>query len=69
MSRKKLRPMGEILLDIELILDEMVDGHGLQTGDILALIKTHIDVHLPHANEEYEEGGRPVFKYEYGGKL
>ena len=55
--------MGKILLDLELILDEMCIDHELQLGDVLSLIKSHIDIHLPDAIESYEEGGRPEFYY------
>lgn len=63
---KKLRPLGTILLDLEVLLEEMTDAHELQTGDILALVKSWIDIHAPHANEEYTDGTSPTFFY--GGK-
>lgn len=59
----KLRPMGKILLDMELLLEEMVDGHDLQRGDILALVDVWIQAHRPGAIEEYEDGTHPVMKY------
>lgn len=63
---KKIRPMGKILLDLETILDEICIDHDLQLGDILALIKSHIDIHLPDAVECYVDGGNP--EYYYGPK-
>lgn len=63
---KKLRPLGTILLDLEVLLEEMTDDHELQTGDILSLVKSWIDIHAPYANEEYTDGSKPEFFY--GGK-
>ena len=57
-----MRKIGNVLLDLEPLLDEMVDA-GLQTGDILALVKSHLDVHRPDAQEEYEDGTSPVYFY------
>lgn len=60
---KKMRPMGKILLDMELLLDELVIDHDLQMGDVLALIKNHLDVHNPDCIECYTEGGNPIYYY------
>lgn len=61
-----MRPSGDILLDMEVLLDELVDDHDLQIGDILSLINSHLIIHRPDAREEYEDGGHPV--YFYGSK-
>lgn len=63
MSKPKTRPLGNILLDLELLLDEMVDCHELQWGDILNLVRGHLEVHRPDAQEEYVSGGNPKFYY------
>ncbi len=56
--------MGEILLDLEGLMDEMVDDQGLQTGDILALIYSHLQIHRPDAFEVYDiDGTLPTFYY------
>lgn len=60
-----MRKIGNVLLDLEPILDEMCD-HGLQLGDILALVKSHIEIHRPDAIEEYLDGTHP--EYFYGPK-
>ena len=60
---KKIRPLGEILLDLEIHLEELTDDHELQTGDILNLIKGWIDVHRPGAHEQYIDGDTPIFYY------
>lgn len=61
---KKLRPMGELLLEMEELLDEMIEVHGLQWGDVLNLVHGHLEVHRPDAQEEYsEDGSNPIFFY------
>ena len=57
-----MRKIGNVLLDLEPLLDEMVD-QGLQLGDILALIKAHIEIHQPSAVEQYEDGTEPRYFY------
>lgn len=59
----KIRAFGEILLDMEKILDEMVDTHDVQMGDILNLVRGHLETHRPDCIEEYDDGGHPVFYY------
>lgn len=59
-----MRKLGDILLDLEVILDEMVDSHELQVGDILNLVYGHLVIHRPDAKEVYvSDGSSPVFKY------
>lgn len=55
--------MGEILLDMEKLLLEMVDSHDLQWGDILNLVLGYLMVHCPGAQEKYTKGGSPEFYY------
>lgn len=59
----KPRKVGDILLDLEVILDELIDSHELQFGDILNLVYGHLIVHRLDAQEEYTAGGHPVFWY------
>lgn len=61
--KKKLRPLGDILLDMEILLDEMVDDHDLQWGDVRALVMQHLRGHKPGAQEQYVDGGSPVDYY------
>ncbi len=58
-----MKPLGDTLLKLEKVLDKMVDVHGLQFGDILNLVKGHLEVHRPDAQEIYEDGSSPVFYY------
>ena len=59
----KLRPLGNILLDLEPILEEMIDAHDLQKSDVVALISGWIDAHRPGCIEVYEDGTSPVLFY------
>lgn len=59
---KKTRKVGDILLDLEILLDELCD-HGLQWGDILALVLSYLMGHRPDAREEYEDGTHPIYFY------
>lgn len=56
MSKRKVRPLGQILFDLEDVLLEMVD-HDLQWGDILGLVYGYLMVHAPDAREEYTDQG------------
>ena len=60
---KKIRPLGQITNDLELLLLEMVDDHRLQWGEILNIIRGYLEVHVPESQEQYEEGGSPIFYY------
>ena len=63
-KKKKIRTTGEILLDLELLMNELVYDQGLQTGDILSLVYSHLQVHCPSAFEVYtEDGTSPTFYY------
>jgi hypothetical protein len=63
MGKKKIRPLGDILLDLEVILDEMIDSHDLQWGDVRSLVMQHLKTHRPDAQEQYVSGGNPVDYY------
>ena len=63
MAKRKIRPYGEILLELEEKLDEMIDDHGVQAGDILNGVYGHLESHRPDCFEEYEDGGCPTFYY------
>lgn len=61
--KKRIRPLGDILLDHEKLMLEMTEDHGLQWGDILNLVRGYLEVHCPGAQEHYTSGGNPVFYY------
>lgn len=64
----KLRPLGDILLDIEPFLIELVESHNLQHGDVYGLLNVYLETHLPGYKEEYLDGTHPVFRYGYEEK-
>lgn len=61
--KKKIRPLGQIMLDMEPYIQEMMDDHELQHGDFIYLMKGYLDVHYPDAEEEYYDGSHPTLKY------
>lgn len=63
MQKGRKRTIGEALFDVEDLLDELIDDHGLQWGDVLNLVHGHLTVHRPDAQEEYLDGSSPVFYY------
>jgi len=63
MKKRKARTVGDVLLDLEKILDELCDM-GLQLGDILGLVYTQIWSHRKDAVETYsDDDSHPVFRY------
>lgn len=62
-SSKKLRPLGDITLDLEVVLEEMIDKHELQLGELLNLIRGWVEIHRPEAIEKYLDDSSPIFYY------
>lgn len=60
-KNKKLRKLGDIMLDMEPLLEELVDSQDLQKGEILALIDWWVNIHRPEAIEQYMDGSNPIF--------
>jgi hypothetical protein len=64
--KTKLRPLGQVTADMELLLQEMTDAHELQYGEIIALIFSWLEIHAPHAKEVYtEDGSSPSLIYRH----
>lgn len=59
----KRRRLGDVLLDLEKVLEEMVDSHDLQWYDVLFLVFGWLQVHRPDAQEKYLDGSHPVLYY------
>lgn len=59
----RIRPLGDITLDLEDVVSEMVEDHDLQHGEVLALVKAYLEIHFPEAKEEYEDGNAPYYYY------
>lgn len=62
---KKLRRVGDIMMDMEKLLFELHIGHDLQHGEVLYIIHGWQKVHVPDHVETYEDGTNPVL---YGPK-
>lgn len=60
---KKRRKVGDIFLDLEVLLDELIDDHGFQFGDILYWAYGHLKFHRQDAQEELVDGGDIEFYY------
>lgn len=58
-----MRRLGDITLDMEELLFEMIEEHDLQWGEVLALIKCWLEIHAPEAQEVYTDGDSPIFYY------
>lgn len=62
-AKARIRPTGQILLEIEPLLQELLDDHEMQWGDVFGLLKAYLEIHYPGAQEKYVKGGHPVFYY------
>jgi len=58
-----LRPLGDIISDMEGLLDEMLVDHDLEMGNVLSIIHNFIQVHYPDSIETYTDGTKPEFYY------
>jgi|WetSurMetagenome_2_1015567.scaffolds.fasta_scaffold35335_5 hypothetical protein len=61
--KKKLRPLGQITLDMEPLLEEMVHEHELQHQEVLYIILSWLETHAPEAKPRYEDGNVPMLVY------
>jgi hypothetical protein len=52
-------PYGQLLLQLETVLEKMIDQHDVQRYDILGSVDYWIRVHRPEAVEEYLDGSIP----------
>lgn len=59
-GERMLRPVGDIMLDMEKLLFELHDDHDMQHGEVLYLINGWQKIHCPEQIEEYEDGTHPV---------
>lgn len=56
--------IGHTLLQLEQYLEQLVDVHELQRGDILALVDVWCQVHRPGCIEVYTaDGSSPTLQY------
>lgn len=61
--KKERRPVGQILLEIEVLVMELFDDHQYQWGDWLWNQYGWCRIHRPDAQEEYLDGTHPEFHY------
>ena len=65
-KKKKLRRVGDIMLDMEKLLFELHIDHDMQHGEVLYLINGWQKIHVPASIETYtKDGTHPVL---YGPK-
>jgi len=48
---------------MEPLIQEAMDSHNLQWGDMLGLIHHYLMIHYPGAQEKYEDGTYPIYVY------
>lgn len=58
-----MRRVGDITLDMEQLLEELIDDHDLQMGEVLALVKAWLEIHRPDCIETYLDNTHPVYYY------
>jgi len=68
-KKQRIRPMGEILLEMEPLIQEAMDSHDLQWGDMMGLMHHYLMVHYPNAMEKYVDGTSPVYYYGHEDNL
>ncbi len=59
----KMRSLGEIMLDLEPLILEMVEQQEMQYSDVLGIIFSYMEVHCPNAREKYMDGTSPIYFY------
>ena len=59
--KKKLRPLGDIMCDMEKYLSEMALDHRMQWHEILYLIYGYLKTHFQDGQETYADGSHPEF--------
>jgi hypothetical protein len=58
-----MRRLGDITLDLEPILEEMIYDHDLQHGEVLNIVRGWLEIHAPDSKEVYLDGTSPIFYY------
>jgi hypothetical protein len=57
---KSIRPVGDIMLDMEKLLFELHLDHDLQHGEVLYMVNGWQRIHVPNHIETYHSGGNPT---------
>lgn len=58
-----MRPVGDILLEMEPLLFELTETHQLQLGEMLCLFERWARIHYPGCVEQYQDDTEPVSFY------
>jgi hypothetical protein len=61
--KKKLRPLGKITEDMEVLLTEMTTDHELQIHEVLGLVYSYLLAHCPSSIENYTDNTKPIYYY------
>lgn len=62
-KKKQIRPMGNIMLDMEPLIQEMMDDHDLQHQEFHGLMDHYLLVHYPKHQAKYLDGTVPILHY------
>ncbi len=57
---KKIRPVGDIMHDMEALLYELHIDHDMQHGEVLYQINGWQKIHVPGQMEPYTDGTKPM---------
>lgn len=59
MSKKSITPFGDLMLNLEEVLEAMIDEHDVQRYELCALVDAWVKVHRPESVETYLDGTQP----------
>lgn len=65
---KRVRPLGDVALDLEPLLFELSIDHDMQHGEVLAQVYSWLKIHVPGQAEVYTKGGKPNLPSIFGFK-
>lgn len=58
-SKKSITPFGNLMLELEQVLEAMIDEHDVQRYEICALVDAWVRVHRPESVETYLDSTQP----------
>ena len=62
-KRQKLQPFGQLTQELENVISKMIIQHGLQIGEIDAIVHGYMEIHFAAAKEPFIDGTQPVKYY------
>lgn len=66
---KKMIPLGELTDRMEIILRYMCHKHGLQRHEIVGMVNSYCETHLPESIEIYKDNTELRLKWEFIKKV